>query len=172
MEIKSPIQDKKYSSSILDEMLFLQRIILQNKIGRGTNSVVFVVKLKRYNICFWLALVYAAWDIPKPHNMSSMFGSWLIGIPKEYKPLVLLGAAALCWSVWLYRKLWCLIIKKYFFSHVIYSTTHWLRSWAILQKPTLQDKLVAASHFLAQVAKDFFFARAQGCQSSLRIDRH
>ena len=46
-----------------------------------------------------------------------------------------------------------------------------LRTWAILQKYTLQDKLVAASHFLAQVAKDFF-ARAHGWRFSLRIDSH
>ena len=45
--------------------------------------------------------------------------------------------------------------KKYSFLQVIYSTTHWLRSWAILQKHTLQDKFVVASHFLAQVANDF-----------------
>ena len=49
-----------------------------------------------------LATVYAVWGIPKPHNVSNMFGSWLInGIPKESKCLVLMGAAALCWSVWL-----------------------------------------------------------------------
>jgi len=32
-----------------------------------------------------------------------MFGNWLNGIPKDYKPLVLVGAAVLCWSVWRYR---------------------------------------------------------------------
>ena len=45
--------------------------------------------------------------------------------------------------------------KKSFFLQVIYSTTHWLRMWAILQQPTSQDTLVAASHFLAQVVKIF-----------------
>ena len=65
----------------------------------------------RFTRMVW-ASVYAAWGIQKPHNMFSMFESWLNGIPKEYKPLVLLGAAVLCWSVWLYRKLWCLIIKN------------------------------------------------------------
>ena len=67
--------------------------------------------------------------------------------------------------------LWCLIKKKSSFLQVIYLTTHWLRSWAILQRHTLQDKLVAASHFLEQVAKDFF-TRPHGWRSSLRIDSH
>ena len=46
------------------------------------------------------ASVYAAWGLPKPSSVSNMFGNWLNGIPKHYKPLVLVGAAALCWSVW------------------------------------------------------------------------
>ena len=47
--------------------------------------------------------LYAACGIPKPHSMPNMIGSWLNEIPKDYKPLVLLGVAALCWSVWLCR---------------------------------------------------------------------
>ena len=115
--------------------------------------------------------LYAACGIPKPHSMPSMIGSWLNEIPKEYKPLVFLGTAVLCWSVWLCRNTLVFDNKKYSFLQVIYSITHWLRSWAILQKHTLQDKFVVASHFLAQVANDFF-ARAHGWRSSLRIDSH
>ena len=100
--------------------------------------------------------------IPKPYNMQRMFGSWLNGIPKDYKPLVLLGAAVLCWSVWLCRNVVVFDNKKFSFLQVIYSTMHWLRTWAILQKHTLQNKLVAASHFLAQVAKVFFLPGHMG----------
>jgi len=49
------------------------------------------------------ATVHAAWGISKPRTISNMFGSWLNGIPKNYKHLVLVGAAALCWFVWIYR---------------------------------------------------------------------
>ena len=35
--------------------------------------------------------------IPKPRNVISIFGSWLNGLPKYFKPLVLVGAAALCY---------------------------------------------------------------------------
>ena len=77
----------------------------------------------RFTRMVW-ASVYAAWGIPKPHNNPSMIGSWLNGIPKEYKPLVLLGAAALCWSVWLCRNVVVFDNKKYLLLQVIYSTTH------------------------------------------------
>jgi len=49
------------------------------------------------------ASVYAACGISKPWNVSSMFGSLLNGLPKFFK-LVLVGAAALCWFVWLSKK--------------------------------------------------------------------
>ena len=50
----------------------------------------------------WVS-VYAAWGLPKPSNVSILFGNWLNSIPKFYQPLVLLGAAVLCWSVWCCR---------------------------------------------------------------------
>ena len=56
----------------------------------------------RFTRMVW-ASVYEAWGIPKPRNMANMFGSWLNRVPKDFRPLVLVGAAALCWSVWLCR---------------------------------------------------------------------
>jgi len=84
---------------------------------------------------------------------------------------ILSWARQLCGLFGYVEMLWCSIIIFFSFLQVIYSTTHWLRTWAILQKHTLQDKLVAAFHFLAQVAK-FFFARADRWRFSLRIDSH
>ena len=49
------------------------------------------------------ASVYAAWGIPRHLNVSNMFGRWLDGLRKDLKPLVLLGAIAMCWSLWLCR---------------------------------------------------------------------
>ena len=68
---------------------------------------------------------------------------------KKFKPLVLVG-------VWLCRNTVILYNKKKFFLQVIFSTTHWPRTWAILQRHTSQDILVVASLFLGQVAKNFF----------------
>ena len=108
------------------------------------------------------ALIYAAWGLPKPSSVSNMFGNWLNGIPKDYKPLVLVGAAALCWSVWHCRNVVVFDNKKHSFLRVIFTTIHWLRTWPILQQPSSQDTLVAASHFLAQVAKYFLPGRMGG----------
>ena len=77
----------------------------------------------RFTRMLW-AIVYAAWGLPKPRNMSNMFESWLNGIPKDFKPLVLVGAAALCWSVWLCRNAVVFDNKQSSFLQVIYSMTH------------------------------------------------
>ena len=52
----------------------------------------------RFTRLIW-ATVHVAWDIAQPHDVSNMFGNWMIGVPKEYKQLVCVGAAVLCWSV-------------------------------------------------------------------------
>jgi len=93
------------------------------------------------------ASVFAAWGIPKPRNVFDMFGSWLNGLPKNFKPLVLVGTTTLCWSVWLCRNAGFFDNKQSSYLHVIFSITHWLHKWAILQQHTSQDILAATSLF-------------------------
>ncbi|WVZ51380.1 hypothetical protein U9M48_002532, partial [Paspalum notatum var. saurae] len=49
------------------------------------------------------AFFQCASDLTKPNNAPHMFGSWLQGLPSTWQRIVLLGAAALCWSIWLCR---------------------------------------------------------------------
>ena len=117
------------------------------------------------------SMVHAAWGIRRPSSVANLFGGWLNGIPKQFKNLILVGAAALCWSVWLCRNAAVFENKHSSFLQVLYRTTHWLRTWATLQQPTSQEALVVASRFLEQVAKDIF-SQAHGWRSSHRIDNH
>ena len=55
-----------------------------------------------------------------------------------------------------------LLKRKNYFSCAGYLTTHWLCTWAILQKLDLQDTVVVVSQQLTQVAKDFFSPRHMG----------
>ena len=102
------------------------------------------------------ASAYAAWGIPKPRNISNMFGSWLNRVPKDFQPLVLVGTTTLCWSVWLYRNGVVFDNKQSSFLQVIFSTTHWLSTWAILQRPPSQKVLEEASHFFDSGGQWFF----------------
>jgi hypothetical protein len=46
--------------------------------------------------------------------------------------------------------------KQTSFLQVIFTILRWLRTWAILQKPTTQGLVTAASQQLALMAKVFF----------------
>jgi len=88
--------------------------------------------------------------------------SWLNGIPKKLKPLVLVGAAALCWSVWLCRNTVIFDNKQFSFLQVIFSTMHWLRTWAILQWPSFQEVLVETSLFWLRWPRYFLLGHMGG----------
>jgi hypothetical protein len=104
----------------------------------------------RFARAVW-SVIQATSSLSQSHSVSSMFGSWLCGLSKELKSLALLGAATTCLSLWLCRN----DLKKCtsFPLQVIYSIIHWLLIWAVLQTPTSQDFVVAASQQLARVAK-------------------
>ena len=79
-------------------------------------------------------------------HMCHIFGIWLGWFSKTLKPLVLLGAAAICWSLWLCSN--DLVFEKEKHSsplQVIFLVIPWLRTWAILQRLDSQDLVVAAS---------------------------
>ena len=162
-KLKAPLKIKIF-------LLYLRRgvILTKDNLAKrnwlGNQQFVFLMKIKRYNIYFLIA------DSREWYGLRSMrsgayqnliiclvcsgAGSmeFLKNISHQY-----FWARQLCVGLFGYVEMqWCLITKKSFFLQVIYSTTHWLRTWAILQKFSLRDKLVAASHFFAQVAKDFF----------------
>jgi hypothetical protein len=54
---------------------------------------------------------------------------------------------------------------------VIFTTTHWLRSWVVLQRHDQQSIVMEASQRLEQVATKFL-SQAHGWRSSRRIDSH
>jgi hypothetical protein len=116
----------------------------------------------RFAQAVW-SMIHAALGLSQPCSVSNMFGSWQWGLEKDLKPLILLGAAATCSSLWLCRND---IIFSTFPLQVIYSIIHLLCTWAILQRPTSQDLVAAASLRLAQVVKEFF-TQAHGWRSSL-----
>ena len=101
-----------------------------------------------------------------------MFGSWLNGVTKHLRSIVLLGAAVTCWSIWLNKNDFVFEKKKLNSPlQVIYAISRRLLSWAILQRPEFQDTVMAASRHLEQMAKDIF-TQAYGWRSSLRIQCH
>ena len=47
--------------------------------------------------------VHITYGIQLPTSFANMFGSWLYGLSLKLRNQILLGAVALCWSIWLNR---------------------------------------------------------------------
>jgi hypothetical protein len=64
----------------------------------------------------WTIIVYAT-NLTQPRSISHMFGTWLNNQHKDYKPLIWVGVAAICWAIW---KCWNdIIFKKTKFNSVL-----------------------------------------------------
>jgi hypothetical protein len=64
-----------------------------------------------------------------------MFGGWSKLVQQKHNLLLLTGAAALCWVIWLTRN--DLVFNKCqtkTFLQVLFRATYWLRFWAPLQR--------------------------------------
>ena len=64
-----------------------------------------------------------------------MFDGWIMGVNKKKCNLILVGAFAICWALWLSRN--DLVFNKSPYTsymQVIFKVTYWLRFWAKLQK--------------------------------------
>ena len=107
------------------------------------SNVVFVVRLKLFNICsfdyyfarFVWNTVHITYGIQLPTSFANMFGSWLYGLSLKLRNQILLGAVALCWSIWLNRNDMVFNKAKPNTSmQVIFRTTYWIRQWSMLHK--------------------------------------
>jgi hypothetical protein len=86
----------------------------------------------RFAQAVW-SMIHAALGLSQPRSVFNIFGSWLWGLEKYLKSLILLGAAATCWSLWLCRNDIIFRNKHNTFPlQVIYLIIHLLRLWAIL----------------------------------------
>ena len=63
-----------------------------------------------------------------PNSISHIFYGWLLGIDKKKSKLILVGASALCWTLWLSRN--DMVFDKspsISYMQVIFRATYWLR---------------------------------------------
>ena len=114
------------------------------------------------------AIVQVASNLYPPRSARNMFGNWLRGIDKQFSAHILVGAAALCWAMWLTRN--DVVFNNKCVSspmQVIHVCTRWLRTWSILQKPEDRDLFMMASTRLERTAREVFYPHGWRCD--LRI---
>lgn len=95
------------------------------------------------NARFIWGLVEICFGLKPPHNTMHMFSSWLNGIGGRLKQLLLVGASAICWAIWLSRN--DVVFDKSpmkTFMQVIYRGTYWFRFWSQMQKAEDDKELI------------------------------
>ena len=96
-----------------------------------------------------------------------MFGHWLDGIRSDLKPLILLGASGLCWSLWLYRNAFIFENKHSSFLQVIALATY----MGCLAKVFFPGGCCSAFSVLDAGGQGVFYP-GTWWQSNFRIDSH
>jgi hypothetical protein len=98
-------------------------------------------------------MIYFAYNIPPPTNVSNMFGNWLNGVDKKNKARIRIGISAICWSIWNCRN--NIIFNRAngsIFLQVIRLATHWIQLWSHLLPVDQRQSMVTGSNTLLTVA--------------------
>jgi hypothetical protein len=79
--------------------------------------------------------VHITFGIQAPTSFANLFGSWLHGLSPKLRSQILLGAAALCWAIWLNRNNMVFNkAKSNTTTQVIFRVTYWIRQWSMLHR--------------------------------------
>lgn len=100
------------------------------------------------------AIVQIASNLYPRRSARNMFGIWLRGIEKQFSAHILVGAAALCWALWLTSN--DIVFNNKCVSsplQVIHVCSQWLRTWSILQRPEDRDLFMMASTRLERMVR-------------------
>jgi len=90
----------------------------------------------------WRA-IYMVLGLKPPTSTRNIFGAWHKQSGREFRSLLLIGAAAFCWSLWLTRNE--LVFDKCSpksILQVVFRATHWLRQWGLLQRSEDMKKFI------------------------------
>ena len=87
--------------------------------------------------------VYFTFGIEPPRNVTHLLGSWLSGLSTQLRKMMLVGASALCWSLWL---CWNEVVFQNLYPNsylqVLYrGIFFWVRFWSQLSKEKTMDQI-------------------------------
>jgi hypothetical protein len=114
-------------------------------------------------------MIYFAFNIHPPANITIMFGNWLNGVDKDNKLRIRIGMAALCWSMWNCRNDIIFNRSKGFnFLQVIHMSAYWIQLWSLLLPVDRRECMVTGCNRLLMVVQDFY--NRAGWQHFRRLD--
>ena len=98
-----------------------------------------------------------AFNITPPNSVSTLFGTWLVGIESEIARQIRVGACTLLWAIWNCRNdLAFNRTSTIHFLQVIFQATALIRMWSLLTSTEAREPLVTESVRWKMVARDIF----------------
>jgi hypothetical protein len=106
-KLKIPLKIKIFMWFLSNKVLLTKDNLAKRK-WKGCQKCCFCDSIETVNHLFiecpftkilW-RMMYLAYNIPPPANITNMFGRWLNGVRKENKQKIRIGMSALCWAVW------------------------------------------------------------------------
>src|SRR6266498_155983 len=104
----------------------------------------------------WRA-IQVSFGISPPSGAQHMLSTWLRGVPKKLKLLILVGASSICWAIWLSRN--DLVFDKGVvpsYMQVIFRGTHWIRFWSLLQQEEDRTVMKTSCRMLETMVMEIF----------------
>ena len=80
-------------------------------------------------------IVHVFFNLLPPTSVHNIFIGWLEGINRKLKSQILVGASAICWTIWLTRN--DIVFDKAVapsYLQAIFRGTYWTKFWSLLQK--------------------------------------
>jgi hypothetical protein len=163
-KIKVPLKVKIFMWFLSNKVLLTKDNLVRRK-WTGSQKCCFCDSLETVEHLFitcpfaqiiW-RMIYFAYNIPPPSNITNMFGNWLNGVDKTNKGRIRIGVSALCWAIWNRRN--DIIFnqsKGTNFLQVINLMVHWIQLWSCLLPSNQQAAMVSGCNRLLMVTQAFY----------------
>ena len=114
--------------------------------------------------------VYVVFGIQPPTSMSFLLGSWLGNFSRKLQKHILVGASALCWTIWLSRN--DVVFQKTIpnsYLQVIFRGIYWARCWSQLSKEEEKLSLKKRACSLESTVMAFYSKHGWNFRNRLKL---
>jgi hypothetical protein len=163
-KIKVPLKIKIFMW-FLHHKVILTKDNLAKRNWEGSKTCVFCDKDESIQHLFFecpLAktvwrIIFLAFSISPPSNITNLFGNWLSGIAKKDLIQIRVGVCAIVWAIWNVRNDFIFNKQKpHSFLQVIPLAIHWIRTWSYIQAEEQRAAMESGCNRLETVARDFY----------------
>ena len=113
-------------------------------------------------------VVFVTFGIVPPSSITNMLGTWLRGFNLRSRKLLLIGATAMCWAIWLSRnEVVFQRNKPNSYLQVLFRATYWARFWSQLSEAEAMQLIKSNCQRLEGVIMELYNRRGWNFRSRI-----